>query len=80
MVLQLLENVWLSCGTLLMVRIGEVLTSVGMSSTLTIIGEVGGGDCGRQFRPLGGPSDLREKCCLLPCTLRVQGGFVIGAW
>lgn len=43
MVFQLLENVfWLSCGALLMVRIGDVLTSVGMLSTLTIIGEVGG--------------------------------------
>ena len=42
MVLQLLENVvWLSCGAILMVRIGGVLTSVGMLSTLTVIGEVG---------------------------------------
>ena len=36
------------------------------------------GIVGGSLDPLG--VLLREKCCLLPCTLRVQGAFVIGAW
>lgn len=55
MVLQLLESVvWLSCGAFPLVRIGGVLASVGMLSTLTIIGEVGGeGIVGGSLDPLG---------------------------
>ena len=65
-----------------MVRIGDVLTSVGMSSTLTIIGEVGGGDCGRQFRPLGGPSAGEVLLASLPPespgSLRNRGLVILG--
>lgn len=70
-VLKLLKSiVWLSSyGAGLLVRIGDILASEGMRSLLIILGEGGGGACGRHFRSWGvwgGPSTVRLECFLLP--------------